>query len=320
MKQIKQFFKNTVNPSYKQKNKRDKKKMYFSEIKTTTFKRRKKQLSLNINKFNYINLIIKNKYIIYLSILSLLIIWVIILFFSPFTKVQKINIIKKDDITNINIAYNSLDNIRWKSILNIDKSKIKSKLIQYQSNLKNINIDIKLPNSIKISLESYLPLFYTTFNIWELEKKYLILSNWTLIPSSKEITDLKLLNIITNDDSKLANFLDYKQIYSENYINNINIIINKLKENIIDINIEELTYYKIERELHIKTNNSILIFSLDENISNQIEKLVIFNKDYKNISKAWIYYIDIRVKDKIFYCPNEEEYTCIQNLKRIYLK
>jgi hypothetical protein len=109
---IRNFFKNTLNNNYKNKVKIDKRKMYFNNNKNTTFKKRKKQLSLNINKINYINKIIKNKYIIYLSLFIILIIFIIIIIFSPYTKIQKINIIKKDDITNINIAYNSLDDIR----------------------------------------------------------------------------------------------------------------------------------------------------------------------------------------------------------------
>ena len=257
---MKNYFKKILNPNFKQKTKNDRKKIYFTENKNTSFKKRKKQLSLNINNFNYINNIIKNKNIIYLTIFSLIIILLIILLFTPYTKIKIINIIKKDDITNLNIAYNSIDNIRWKSILNIDKKKIKENIIKYQSNISNINIDIILPNSLKITLESYKPLFYTKINNNNIEKKYLILSNWTLVPNSKENKDMKLLNIITNDDLKLPSFLDYKNIYSEKYVINISNIIQKLKENIIDIKIENLNYYTIERELHIQTSNNLIIF------------------------------------------------------------
>jgi len=291
-----------------------KNKIYFKEKNKTNFKKRKKQLKLNFNKFNFINDILKNKIIIYISFLILIILAILFLVFSSYTKIKTINIIKKDDVTNINIAYNSINDYRWKSIFNINKNNIKKSLKKYQSNIKNIEINLIFPNSMKITLESYKKLFYTNLN----EKNFIVLENGSLIPFSKDIEELKNLNIITNSNKETEIFLEYKKIYEEKYIQNINYIVNEIKENIIQLEIEDLTYYTIERELHIKTKETLLIFSLENNINNQIEKLVIFNKEYKNITKTWIYYIDLRINSKVFYCPIEEKQKCEQNIKKIY--
>jgi hypothetical protein len=95
-------------------------------------------------------------------------------------------------------------------------------------------------------------------------------------------------------------------------------LISKLEENIIDIKIQELQYYSIERELHVKTTNNLLLFSLDEDIIEQVEKTVIFHKQYHSLEKYGIYYSDLRIPNKVFYCPISEEFRCIQNIKRVY--
>jgi len=69
-------------------------------------------------------------------------------------------------------------------------------------------------------------------------------------------------------------------------------------------------------------NDTILIFSLDNDIEymSQIEKLVIFNKDYASIIDNNIYYMDLRIKNKIFYCDKKMSYQCNENIKSIYNK
>jgi hypothetical protein len=52
----------------------------------------------------------------------------------------------------------------------------------------------------------------------------------------------------------------------------------------------------------------------------QIEKIVIFNKEYLDINNETIIYIDLRIKNKVFYCLNENEVQCNLNLKSIYSK
>ena len=100
-------------------------------------------------------------------------------------------------------------------------------------------------------------------------------------------------------------------------------IIKKLEENIINLKIKNIYYYEVERELHIEIENwNILIFSIDDDIEaiEQIEKLVIFNKDYSSIIDKKIIYIDLRIKNKIFYCDEESSSICNENIKSIYNK
>jgi hypothetical protein len=214
----------------------------------------------------------------------------------------------------MNIAYNAVDKYRWKNILSVDKKDILKNLKDYQQNIKNINLKISLPNTLKININSYKALFNTEIN----NKKYIITANWVLVPHSN-IDNLKNIQIIKKFDKNI--FFDYKKIFNDSLIKNISYIINNLKENIINLKIENIKYYVTERELHIKTKqNTILIFNINSNINEQIKKITIFNKEQKSINTNDIIYFDLRVKNKIFYCSTENEYQCYQNLKNIYHK
>jgi len=299
-KKIKSFEKNQKNS-------------FFLDTKKNKFKIRKKQLNINVDFFKKNKLFKIKKVIFYITILLILIISILFIIFWPYFKIKNINILKNDNLTNINISYKAIDNIRWKLIFIIKKKEIFEKLKEYQHNIKDIDLNIEIPNSLKITIKSYKWIFNTSIN----KKQYIITKNWVLVPSKldKELKNLIIINNISNNINK---FLDYRKVFNEKYINNISTIINKLQKNILNIKIQELTYYTVERELHIRTKNNLLIFSLDEDTNKQIEKIVIFHKQYNSIENYWIYYIDLRIQNKIFYCPIEEKNICTKNIKRIY--
>ena len=292
-----------------------KSRLILSKIEQTTFIKKRKQIKFNYSYLNKINHFLNkysNKWYYLYIILFIIISLVLYISYWPTFKIKYIEIIKHDNITNMNIAYKATDKYRWTNIFSIEKKDILKRLKDYQQNIKNINTSIKLPNTLKININSYKTIFNTTIN-W---KTYLITENWTLIPSTYS-KDLKELKIIYNFDKN--KFLDYKKVLNSDFLKKITFIVNQTKENIIDINIKELKYYIIERELHIKTDkNTILIYNLSSQIKEQIKKISIFNKEKININKSNIIYIDLRIKNKVFYCTNEKEYQCIQNLKSIY--
>ena len=116
-------------------------------------------------------------------------------------------------------------------------------------------------------------------------------------------------------------FLEYRKILNPEYLSKITEIQRLLKDNIVDLIIKDIIYYETQRELHITTENDvIIIFTLDWNINieEQIKSLVIFNQEREQISKSSIVYIDLRIKNKIFFCPSENYNSCQRNIKSIY--
>jgi len=298
------------------KKKKNNSKIILNKIESWSFTKKRSNFNIRINYLEYFKFFKKN-YIPYYLILWISIIFItIFLVLWPIFTLKYIEIIKKDNITNMNIAYKSVENLRWEKLYKINELDVFNKFKNYQDNIKSINLKIQLPNTIKIEAESYKEVFNVMIN----NNTYILVENGTVIPSQTS-KSLKNLNVIMNIDKN--KFIDYKQIFNPFYIEKINNIIKKLEENIINIKIVNLYYYENERELHIEIENwNNLIFSIDDDIDTmeQIEKLVIFNKDYSSIIDNKIIYIDLRIKKKIFYCEALLSKQCNKNIKSIYWK
>ena len=302
------------NINFKRKNNHTNKTTILNTVQKDTFKKRKKQLTINFSIFHHIKALsntLLRYYIVPLiaimGVITFLIIW-------PVFTVKTINIIKKDDITNINIAYERVEEFRWSKIFTLDKEKILKKLITRQQNITDIELNIKLPSTLIIHVESSKWVFNTIIN----KKEYIITQKWTLIPQ-KHSSEFKTIDIVSKFDENV--FLDYKNIFKEKHIKEISHILRWLEENIIDLKIGKVQYYPVEREVHIHLdNNTILLFSLNPDTEKQIEKAAIFNKEHLKLNDIKLIYIDLRIKNKVFYCIDEDEYICTQNLKKIYNK
>jgi len=318
MKNLKKFlqkYKNIFSSiKFKRNNKKEKSKLYVQESSKTKYKSKRNKFKLFTKKLEFENTFneIKNINTYYYVIWGFLIFSsAYVLFFSHYFSVKNIDIIRQDNIINIDLSYKSIENIRYKPILFVDKESIKKSLITHQPNIKEIYIRKILPDNIKIILTSYNSNF-----IFENDNKfYEITDNWVVIPSKQKE------NLIKLDIKSLSNIwiIDYKKIFNQNHILKIRNIIELLKEKNSFIEIKSLVFYKKEAELHIINQNwTIIIFDLNKDILVQIEKLNIFYKQYVNKIKYWIIYLDLRINEKIIYCSKENEFQCKQNLKSIY--
>lgn len=313
MEKIKNFLKNKFK-------KREKNKVLFNPAKKTFFKKRNK-FSIKINVEKPANIIKKN-YLIYLFFICFFLISVIIfIIFWPIFRVEVINITKKDSMTNIDIAYKSMEDFRFDSIFNMNKNIVLERLKDYQENIKNIDLNIDFPKTMNITVESYKQKFNIVINY----KNYILLENWSLIPTIKPSENLKTLEIIKNIEK--TKILDYKKIFNEKEIIKIEELEKKVLENIAGIEISALKYYEKEKELHIILNKfTRLIFSLTANptIEEQIKNLAILDREKSPISWNDKVYIDLRIRWKIFFCSiywqkwKEKENICKANLENIY--
>lgn len=309
---IKKLLKNKEKSHYNRRKKNNTKSLILNKLKQTSFIKKRKTIVIKNINLDKLKIFWNNKLHYYLLILLILILTSFYIIFWPVFKIKNIEIIKQDNITNMDIAYDAVENYRWKSIFWAEKKDILKRLKNYQQNIRDIKINIILPNTLKIIIDSYKWIYNTTIN----NKTFILTENWTLIPSEYS-EELEELNIITKFDKN--KFLDYKKFLDTKYIERILKIVSTLTENIISVKIKSITYYVIEREVHIKTDkDTIIIFDINSNIQEQIEKIAIFNKEQLDIEKNSIIYIDLRINNKVFYCTKDNEYKCINNLKSIY--
>lgn len=281
-----------------------KKKKKIIEDKERKRKKHNYQLNLNLNS-KYIKNIFIWVFLIILIIIVLIIKW-------PFFKIENINIIKLDENVNIALIEKKLNKIKWKILFNIDNKNIENIIRNTEQNIKDISITKILPKTLKITLSSYKSVLKTTLN-WN---KYIITENWSFVPTKKKNEDLTEI-VIRN--LELQNYPNYKKILDENILKKIEYIENKLNDNILNIKINNIIYFKKEREIHFIINNkNRIIFDIEWNIDENLEQLFVFNKEKKEITKDWIIYIDNRIKGKVFYCEKTEISNCLKNLNYIY--
>ena len=265
----------------------------------------------------HINFGFKKWTLISLSLVGLIgtIIWIIFLFKAEYFSVQEITIDSPDSLTDINIAYNSIDSFRNNNIFTIDSQSFLKRLQTYQPNIESISLEKELPHSLNVKIESSPIAMYALFE----EKLYAVSQNGVAIKSkqSPEELDTSVIEIMQDSKSTTLN-INYTQILDTEVIIRINWLIKLFQDNLIDFPSKKIQYYTKESELHILLQNDVLlIFDVNGNINEQIKKLLVF---YKETQKLRHIYIDLRILNKVFFCSYDSEYQCRQNLKKLYTK
>lgn len=308
-----------IQPKKKRKS-HSKPKICLHQSKKDNYRSKRKQLKINFWWIQIFDIFKKYKNIIYITLFPIGIIFFIFILFWPVFTVQNIQVLRNDNITEMWLAYSSLENIREKRIFQLDEEVIKAKMKEYQNNIKDIDISFSLPDTIEIKIGSY-PIYFNTLLG---DKSYYLTQNGTLVPW-KNREEYK--NISIKKKLSSTSIPDYNKLFYTDHIEQMHSAYNFLEENIIDIKVDLIDYYPIEREAHFHLNNEVLlIYTLWRNMNEQIEKTVIYNTEHNPLSDNSMIYIDFRVreevwenkKEKIFYCTKQTEYQCKQNLKKIY--
>lgn len=284
------------------------------------YKCKRKQLKIDYWFIQKSKIIGKYKHLVLFSIFPVVASIFLFILYGPIYTVKYIDIFPQDSISNITLSYSAVENFYHKKLINIEEKNIEEKIKQYQNNIKNIELSYKLPDTLDIKITSF-PIYYNTTIK---DKSYYITQNGTLVPG-KPREEYKTMIVKSKIDKNILP--DYKSFYHQEHMEAIYEAYQYLEDNVIDIKIEELYYYPIEREIHFKLDNeTLLIYSLSKDLKMQIKKTVIYNTEHKKLSDNDVVYIDFRIKrvinnsqkDKIYYCTKETEYQCFQNLKKIY--
>lgn len=288
------------------------KKITLHDRQKDNYRCKRRQLSIKFSHFQQLKHIFEYKWLIITSLVVILIGGIVFLLYWPVYSVKFINIIRKDSVTNIDLAYNALSDIRGKRILDIEESVIKQKLYDYQNNIDYVDVDINFPNTLEIYLLSY-PIYFQT----QIENKHFyITQNGTLIPG-KPNPEYK--NIVLKNGVQTNVFPDYKKFFQQKDMQNIYEAIAYFEQNIVGTKIKNVLYYQTQKEVHFELENeNIIIYTLEKDLKQQIKKTAIFHAEHREITDSSIVYLDMRVTNKIFYCDSETQNQCLANLKKIY--
>lgn len=280
--------------------------LFQKQKKTLATYKRRKNFSLKLDTKFF------KKLIVFYYFLGFIVLTTMIYFFwfSNYFLVQDIRVVRQDSNSSIEISYWVLDDLNGKNIFLLDVSRIKDRLFDSQENLWKISVAKQFPKTIKVTLTSYTEVYNTIIK----EKPYLLLSNGSLVPWSKE----ELLDIDLKFSS-FPNFYEYKKIVPSGELKSIFNIEELLRKNFITAGIKGVNYYVTEKEAHfIMETWATLIFDLTEPTISQIEKLAVFHQENIEITNPTIIYIDLRITEKLYFCSTENEFTCNENLNFIY--
>ncbi len=307
------------NNRFKNKIKWEKRKIFIdTSDKKEKFSKKRKQFKFKFPTIQN-NFIKENLKILIFSGIGVLLLIVILALFSPIFNIKKINIELYDwwqSLIDLNISYKSIDYFRNKNIILVEKNEIFNQLSNYQKNINQIEIDKTIfKRELNIKLGSSKAIFYTLID-W---KKYIITENWVFVYTNnkvfKDLSEIKLSLSLKNKE-----FIEYKKVLKEDYLAKIIKLKKNIEENILWLKVKNIYYFEDERETHFDINNDIkLIFDLNVEVEEQMKKIIVYNKEHKNLTKDnSINYIDLRVPNKIYYCENEFIWSCKKNLKLIY--
>lgn len=236
-------------------------------------------------------------------------------FHSAYFAINNIDIVRWDSISSVELTFKAIEPYYGKSIFLTSSSTIEEKIKTLQENVKNVEIRRLYPNSITVTVNSYKPLFNAEITFPDGKvKNYTLLENGSLL-TSKQVLNLPVIKIAYNWENKPTRFA-YRKIYSDKIISIINDTYLELSTNYKDLEISDMVFYPIEREIQIGTNKWILIIDLFQSVKNQLLKYNYFKNEY-----TWprVVYIDLRIKDRIDFCTVDTEYDCMLNLKEWYL-
>lgn len=249
----------------------------------TFFKEKKRFYYLN----TFVNILEQNKNRFRLSFILIGTFLIVsssyILFFSPYFRISpsKVIIERLDSITDINIAYKSIEDIYGTPIFSIDNNKVFEELKNLQKNIKSARVSKLFPNGLKIIIESYKPQFFVRFK--NSEKPYIITSNGILVYQKSNDANLYFLDLVDPSFTEMS-FIDYKEGINEEFMPFVLTSRDFLKNTFPAVNIAKFSYFKSEREIHIALESGLIILlRIADDIKDQILSLKIYNDKNKDI-------------------------------------
>ena len=194
-----------------------------------------------------------------------------------------------------------------KNIFSISTQDIFTALSENIRHIASVEKSLTLPDGIQVVVSSFPP----SYRAYIGEERFLLTENGQLIPDipEVEVPALQVFHLIQDPNiGKKTPILD-QDMYG------IRLILNSWKQKLSTFPIDELRFYEQEKELHIVTNKTHCIFSLERWKSEVaiLEQLT----TQGHVVLPRLHYIDLRIPKRIYTCPRSES-ACAQNLINIY--
>lgn len=243
------------------------------------------------------------------------IIWLIVVFTTPYFQLNpdKISLILKP--TELQSWFDQkailwiLRSFAGKNIFAISSKEILEKLSENTRHIYSLEKTLVGNDGIKITLTS----FPIRFRAFVGDDIYLLTENGQLINDIPELVDFPILEIYHLVSDPLLGKNTSIMMQDMEIVDDISTFWKKEMTNPI----EHLRLYDQEKEIHIKSHNTIYIFRTNTALR---ELRVLKNLlTQEKINTKNMAYIDMRISGRIYTCARSEK-ACNENLVRIYGK
>lgn len=278
-------------------------------------------------------------FILYVIVGTVFFFLLIFLLFSSRFAINKIEIARDDLHIDSSAVTDLLTDFKGKSIFSFSKSKASQLIQEAYPEFSRVEVKKLLPNTIKVELETHeivanirafyvLPKVETTptdidedaLKVTEALKTAFDLSAGTETENREEMTPIEqkaLLNrigqaifdraedlqLMTINIDGLSQPIEDREIIIP--VVDMDYIIDSIKyfSNLMQMEVTSVLYLPIAREVHLKTTDNLTLWlSTAKDYKEQIDKLHTIYK-VAEFDKEDLAYIDLRIKEKIIYCP-----------------
>lgn len=233
---MKKYFSNI--PRRKPGIKRDSKNFYIFEAPKYS-KRKRRILFSYLRKIRSFTLLFFQPKIFFVSIT--LIFFVFALYVSQKLEVKELMITRGSSLIDINQAYQDLNFLRDKSMLQLPKESIESRLQSSQAIISHVDISRNFPSTLNVHIHSHESIFQSNLG--------LVMSNGTVFTLKNEtVSELDFIDIVGYEAK--SNFRDAEKLITQD-LRKIQVLLQELKKNIVSLQVSGIKYYTKQRELHI---------------------------------------------------------------------
>lgn len=278
-------------------------------------------------------------FLLYVVIGAVFVGLVVFLLFSSRFAISKIEISRDDLHIDSSAVSNMLSDYRGNSIFTFPKNKASRMIQEAYPEFAKVEVRKLLPNTIKIELKTHdivanIKAYYVLpkaepelteeeaeiMEIAEALESAFDLEAGTTTEDKEEITpieqkalinqigqaifdreeDLQLMTIMIDG---LSQPLEDREVVIP--AKSMDYILNSIKyfTNVMQMEVKSVRYLPVAREVHLKTEgNLILWLSTEKDYKQQLDKLQTIYK-VAELDKEDLAYIDLRVKEKVIYCP-----------------
>jgi cell division septal protein FtsQ len=264
---------------------------------------------------------------------------IVILLFSSYLSITGIDVVRENPNIDTAAISNELQGYLGNNILFFNRAKITQKVQEKFPEFESVDVNKIFPHTIKVNLKSYpivanLKAYYilpkvesditeeegktikevqdaleTAFSIsgektvekeelTPIEQKCLLNSIGQAIFDQEE--DLELITITI--DNLVEPIQDRQIIIGKEHMDYISDAM-RYFNNTFPMQVKSVRYLGVAREMHIKTDNNIVVWlTFEKDYEEQLDKLNVIYKTAE-LDKEDIAYIDLRVKEKVIYCP-----------------